>query len=391
MQWRKRVITILRKKPSWWVRLAVVYAGIALPIICHVMTLDDPPDAARYQSGALHDKLSFTLSVEVGFPLFPFLLFPMVCLALLIYDEQRFAKCFWVRLGILTGVPVTAWYSTMLGVVLTDVEELLSITVLRLPVIFGTAIVIPLVIYAVLRIFLWLRKLLRISWGLPLTCAAIAIYPVGVGFVLVVSDDLTRALTWPMGALAVFSFMSLIFAPFWCFGVYLGMLMRLAIVYPGSMQFSLLQMMIVFTWLAAFLATCRWVVLRSLAEYATLPTTPPENCYIATAAARGHPCFVRSQQIRTCIGTDWPVNRQLAILKAGELSMRSLCPTFHCLARRVYDCIGPRAAALVRSPWRADLAYVGLKPFEFAAWLWLCVILGRNIRVVDRLYTPEGE
>ena len=47
-------------------------------------------------------------------------------------------------------------------------------------------------------------------------------------------------------------------------------------------------------WAAAYIAAWRFDILKMYELYAALPPTPPPDCYIASAAARGHPRFVRS-------------------------------------------------------------------------------------------------
>jgi hypothetical protein len=124
-------------------------------------------------------------------------------------------------------------------------------------------------------------------------------------------------------------------------------------------------------------------------EYAKLPTKPPDDCYVTTAAANGHRWFVRSKAIRFDSGAVKRVNRQLAVFKAAELALRTLSPPAHRILRRVYDFLGPKAAARIQSPFFADVAYVALKPFELVALVVLFVFLGANLRIVNRFYNRD--
>ena len=67
------------------VQIAAWYAGVLLPILCLMFTFAASPDEATWQSGLLGDKLSFTLSGRVGFPLYPLLAYPICCLLLLLF------------------------------------------------------------------------------------------------------------------------------------------------------------------------------------------------------------------------------------------------------------------------------------------------------------------
>jgi hypothetical protein len=149
------------------------------------------------------------------------------------------------------------------------------------------------------------------------------------------------------------------------------MSVRLAWRYPLAPRFRLIQLMAVVTWLGAFLAACRWAVERSLAEYAKLPLSDPGGCYIASAAAYGHPWWVGSHPVLTADGTIVRINRQLRVLKAGELALRDRMPRVHRLLRGVYDVLGPLAARRLACRWLADVAYLSLKPAEWA----VCVAL----------------
>ena len=96
----------------------------------------------------------------------------------------------------------------------------------------------------------------------------------------------------------------------------------------------------------------------ALAEYAKLPTEPPPDCYVCTAAARGHRRWVGADA-RGC-------NDQMRHLKAAELALMALAPRLHRRLRRVYDAWGPSLARRLRRPLVADLAYALLKPLEWA-------------------------
>jgi hypothetical protein len=97
---------------------------------------------------------------------------------------------------------------------------------------------------------------------------------------------------------------------------------------------------------------------------------------VASAAANGHPGFVKSETVSAADGRRVRVNRQLRVLKAGELAMRAVAPGLHRGLRRMYDVVAPPIARRLRNPYLADAAYLLLKPAEWAAAWVLAGLLG---------------
>jgi hypothetical protein len=138
-------------------------------------------------------------------------------------------------------------------------------------------------------------------------------------------------------------------------------------------------------WLAAYAAAWRFDILKMYELYAALPTEPP-NCYIATAAARGHPRFVQSWTVQRADGKSMQVNRQLQWLKCAELALVAVHPRLHSLLRRVYDVIGKRLARSIQNPLLADAAYLILKPWEWFAGLVLQTIIPEIDSISKKMY-----
>lgn len=365
---------------SWPVWLAIAYAGLVLPVLCHAMTFSSAPyPPPRWQSGDLRDQIGFVLSGSAGIVLYPLMLYPMVCLTLLLFREERFAGNYLVRFGIFTGLPVAAWYCIIVGLHFFDAPKLLSPNTLGAFLAWGIGIVTPFVAWAVIRGLLWLRAKTRIPW------AAVFVVALLLAGAATLSGNGESVLAFPVGLYIL----SIIFGPYCCFDAYLAMTARLLWRYPQPVRFTILQLMAGMTWLAAFLAACRWAVILSLQEYSKLPLEPPDSCYVATAAARGHAGLVGSKTIRSEAGTPWLVNRQLAVLKAAELAMQTLTPRLHSRTRAIYDRLGPAIARRVTHPLLGDLAYLALKPFEWGAHLLLACLLGRERRRIDRLYLRD--
>ena len=99
--------------------------------------------------------------------------------------------------------------------------------------------------------------------------------------------------------------------------------------------------------------------------YMGLPKTAPE-CFVVTATARGHRALV-GPLVEVAPGR--LATRQLLRFWVLEARWRRVHPGSHAAARRIYDRIGPRIAARVRTRWQADVVCLALKPFELIAAL----------------------
>jgi len=139
-------------------------------------------------------------------------------------------------------------------------------------------------------------------------------------------------------------------------------------------RFSLARCFALMTWAMAILAAWRQASLRAEALYAQLPTEPPPDCYVCTAAARGHPGFVGSWRVQASDGKSCRVNRQLQRIKLAELATARRLPRLHHFCRVIYDRLGPALARSIRNPYLADMTYVALKPCEWAARLWVLFV-----------------
>lgn len=135
---------------------------------------------------------------------------------------------------------------------------------------------------------------------------------------------------------------------------------------------------------AALLAASPFWVLAhfwSRKVYLSLPNTPPE-CFVVTAAARGHAAVVGPfVTVRRGSGGR-RVNRQLATLWAFEEAWKAQAPRSHHAFRRVYNRLGPSIAGRIRSPLAADLVHLALKPAEWLAAA--ALIAGERVRVPGR-------
>lgn len=103
--------------------------------------------------------------------------------------------------------------------------------------------------------------------------------------------------------------------------------------------------------------------------YDSLPTTPPQSCFVVTAASTGHAKLVGPFVEIERLGEAFQANQQLITFWKFESLWHKKFPRSHNLFRRIYNRIGPIIAARIQSPWLADVFYVALKPVELTAKL----------------------
>ena len=101
--------------------------------------------------------------------------------------------------------------------------------------------------------------------------------------------------------------------------------------------------------------------------YEALPKTPPQGCFVVTAASTGHARLVGPFVEIERRGEAFRANQQLLTLWQFERLWQNRFPRSHRRFRRIYNRIGPVIAARIRSPWLADAFYLALKPVELAA------------------------
>jgi hypothetical protein len=152
------------------------------------------------------------------------------------------------------------------------------------------------------------------------------------------------------------------------------------------LRFTLGQLLGVVAWAAAWLGAWRGSFLWMLHEYSRLPTSPPPDCYVSTAAARGHPRLVHGRRRVSPHGDMHVVNAQMCTLKAAELLLASLSPGAHRACRWAYDRIGPTLASALVHPLLADAAYLALKPAEWLARAVLALLVPAQQDLIRRLY-----
>ena len=110
-------------------------------------------------------------------------------------------------------------------------------------------------------------------------------------------------------------------------------------------------------------------------HYLSLPDNPPD-CFVVTAALRGHKAVVGPLTTIERRGVSRPTNLQLRTFWQFEAIWQERSPHTHKWFRLIYNRLGPRVSRRIRTRLAADLLFVVLKPFEWIAAL--VVYRGQN-------------
>lgn len=351
---------------------ALMFTGVVLPIICFLISFPERPE---WQSGNLQDYAQLLLAHKPASPLYPFLLYNMTCMTLLVCNPGRFVKSFVVRLGVYTGVLLALQYWLVFVIALggTGPEELLTVGFYSL-----LAVVVP-------WAGGWLIALLFRKFGEVLFILIALLTVLGVILVWALTEAAVGDLL--MAMVLIPCLLCLFCAAPWAVASYTVMTIY-ALRNSGvkRMRFSLAQLLGVLTWLAAYLGAWRTSALLMLQQYAKLPTEQPEGCYVCTAAARGHRRLVGDEYHATASGRVYRVTDQMRYLKAAELLLAGISPPAHRVCRRAYDLIGPPLAAAMGHPLLADAAYLSLKPAEWLCRAGLALLLPGHRELIRKIY-----
>jgi hypothetical protein len=310
----------------------------------------------QWQTGRLPDYIVLFLFPTASLFFFPLLAYSIVSYILLLLDPTRFAGAFPVRLGIYTGVLLALQYSVLVLAYALDSVIYWLLLIWIIPFIFSPIYRRTVARWTAPRVNGFL--IVVVIWGLVLG----GLFTRGnAPFVVLIG--LTMA------------------APFWSF--LLALRASTWLIKNYETRFNLTHGLGLAAWLAAYVAAWRYNILKMYELYAALPPTPPPDCYIATAAARGHPGLVRSWTVRRADGSTMQVNAQLQRLKCAELALLAVAPRVHRGVRRIYDRAGQDLAQCIQGPYLADLAYLFLIPWEELAQ-WVLKLLIPEIDSISR-------
>jgi hypothetical protein len=311
----------------------------------------------EWQDGRFASYLYLFLLPEASWGFFPLLLYAVLCYLLLLWNSEQFADSIIIRLGIYGGTLLALQYS-ILSFITTFSP---SPVVLAVLLAYFAPLILP-------KLYSWLR---------PQLDKLFKRYRLAMIIIILI---IIALMLWGFFfVLAIFGIAS----PFWSFLVALQASRWLLKHYET--KFSFTKGLGVLTWLSAYAFALRFNILKMFELYNALPTEPP-NCYIATAAANGHPNFVGSREVKLASGKSMRVNRQLQRLKALEIALMGVSGSGHRMMRRIYDVIGKWLAKRIQNPILADLAYLILVPIELLSFFVLQSIIPEIQTLTERLY-----
>lgn len=304
---------------------------------------------------------------------YPFFLFGIVSSTCLLLNPTRFVDRYWVRLGTYSGIALSLYFTIVVFVGIAF-PILISPFGLALPFVF----VLPILGFYELEHSPWFRRPLLFTTptlGLALLC------------VLVWGSSFYK--NWPSGnSVLIYAGIpvgdTLICSPFWYFLLFIYLLKRANGLSEIEVN-SNWQNGIRIVWFTSFLSACTYSILKGRQIYDSLPEG---GCFVATAAAKGHPRFVGSHIARTGSGEAVPITQQLIALKTFENLLQARRPRAHRALRFAYNRIGPPLAACIVHPILADIAYLLLKPAEWFARGFISVA-GNRLTVARRLTSRE--
>jgi hypothetical protein len=343
---------------SGWAKLFSGLFIALMPILAFWATELFKPE---WQNGEFSAYLILLLSPKASLLFFFLLAYSIVCYSLLLIDSVRYSQMYFVRFGVYTGALLAFHYSVLSGLFFFNSSSC--------PLLWSW--ILP----------LSLPKLYSIvvkKWNAELVNTILASLVVAI---FLLSIILTKNIWFP----AVFTLAVLTAAaPFWCLLIMLRAAIALFKSYEARL--TLPRGLGLVAWIAGYVAAWRFDILKMYELYNALPPQPPPDCYIATAAAQGHPQFVGSWLVERANGETVQVNKQLQILKCAELACMAVQPHFHRTFRRVYDVVGKPLATSIRNPFWADLAYLLLKPWDMLARFVLGIIVPEIDLIASKMY-----
>lgn len=341
-----------------WGRFLFGLFVTVLPAIAFGIALALIPD---WQDGRFESYVILLLQPEASLLFFILLAYSVVCYLLLLAEPVHFSRFFPVQFGIYTGTLLALQYS-IISLVWSFASLLYFIVLIW---------IIPFVLIFLYRLALkrWAREKVNMSLCvLAFVGIAIGVFWTGEVFSLGLAGLIMAS-------------------PFWLFVIALRAAIWLF--RNHETKFTLPHGLGVTAWLTGYIVAWRYDILKMYELYAALPTQPPPDCYIATAAAHGHPQFVRSQMVKRKNGVSLHVNSQLQTLKFAELGLMAVNPRLHAMLRKIYDTVGKFMANRMQHPVAADAAYLFLKPCEWCVVLVLKWIVPEVRSLSGKLYMTD--
>ncbi len=344
--------------PSFWKRMLFAAFTVAAPIFNFTFVDVLKPD---WQSGKTSDYINLFLLPKASLFFFPLLAYSILCYILLLWDSARYSKSFVLRFGIYTGVLLSLQYSIL--------------TVFAMDTVFSALLVVlayfsPIIVS---KLYIWLAS----KWNASL----IRNVSLGLGIVILFASMIIIGNVFSPFVFLAFFFA--IAAPFWSFLI--SGQAALWLFRNHESKLTILRGAGLAAWIASYVYALRFDIFKMYELYAALPPQPPD-CYIATAAAQGHPRFVGSQHVKLSNGKQMMVNPQLQRLKLAELALLAVTPGLHKIVRRIYDVVGKTLARKISNPFLADISYLLLKPFEWVSFQTLSWLIPDAGQIASKIY-----
>ncbi len=365
----------------WPARLWFGYSALVLPAICFTLSFYTL-GLAEWQDGQIQTFVAIFLERDCSTVFVSIAAFSWISALLVLIAPSRSVKWWPIRLGLWTGMVVALQYVVLVGSYFL-VRQWWPDLLMLVAAAFG----IELAGIAVVAVFCALRRKLGRRSPLFLSLLLATAWVVGsvwsfyeagrpIGFV--------QALLRPLGVVgAIVAFGSLVMAPVWAVDSYARLALRAWRCSGSRAEFFALPL-----WSAAWIFSWREAIDTMFEVYIALPAYPPD-CFVATAAAKGHSKVVGAVCIELPSGAKFMRTRQLQTLKAFELILMATTPRLHRILRSSYNQIGPRLAERVRSAWQADLAWLVLEPVAWLASIVVyCAASPRAKAVIKRIYGP---
>ena len=128
----------------------------------------------------------------------------------------------------------------------------------------------------------------------------------------------------------------------------------------------------------AFTETADWTLSTKISP----PPIEIDAHYLCTVALQGDKKLVKPLRYGIRRGQRIVVNRQLCVANAFEQILEERMPTLHRQVRHFYDAYGYPLSLHLQTPWRANLAYLFMKPLE---WCFLLVLYLFDKKPEDRI------
>jgi hypothetical protein len=362
-------------------RFAILFAGVLFPpfVFCYGDIFK--PD---WQGSIFECYACLSLTPPATQPFWPLILYSMLCMVSVLWNSKA-SKFVVIRTGLYMGVLWSLHFIILMAFALGGTQdyflgyETSTVVDWVLVLIFG--LLVSLSTYYILNFFRneklktpWYRNLLVYVAALFLCVFVICVLcMIFIGPVMGEMPPMTIIMA------------PLVSAPFWCFTAYLFMSGHAFRSHQNDKPNILPKLAVALGNLSYYTMAC-FVSYSTIQKiYATLPKEKPD-CYIATAAARGHRGFVGSEDVLFAGGEVMRVNSQLRRLKCGEHMLKTALPWVHWFFRLVYNAVGPWLARCLVWAVLADVTYILLKPVEWVVCGVLFVLYGKKCDAASKFY-----